>query len=228
MIKISKKHPLVKATSTSKYKVFTPLVDYENHKSYTPKQSTMPFNNPHKWAFFHFPFSFLPSSAIENQPISFCRLDKPSLPIITFLGISHLSLLNYLVHSFPSFAFDQSLEQKKSLFFFVCVLEVKKGIKKTQVQKMSTSSLCQSTLQSQINGFCGGLNLHKLQRSTSTPNSLTSTRYHFYAEFHLGFVLSAFYFMGFFNFLSLLVWASFYISGSKEKMGFFYIYYFLV
>uniref|UniRef100_A0A803M116 ribulose-phosphate 3-epimerase n=1 Tax=Chenopodium quinoa TaxID=63459 RepID=A0A803M116_CHEQI len=41
---------------------------------------------------------------------------------------------------------------------------------------MSTASLCQSTLQSQINGFCGGIKIRKLQPSSSNPNSITFTR----------------------------------------------------
>uniref|UniRef100_A0A803L9A3 ribulose-phosphate 3-epimerase n=1 Tax=Chenopodium quinoa TaxID=63459 RepID=A0A803L9A3_CHEQI len=41
---------------------------------------------------------------------------------------------------------------------------------------MSTASLCQSTLQSQINGFCGGIKIRKIQPSSSNPNSITFTR----------------------------------------------------
>lgn len=40
---------------------------------------------------------------------------------------------------------------------------------------MTSASLCQSTLQSQVNGFPGGLKLRKLEPSSS-PNSVTFTR----------------------------------------------------
>lgn len=129
-------------------------------------------------------------STIESlsQPFPFRRLDnkpKPSkIPIspIRLNPIFPYLILGCILHLAPQTKKEKKQKNTPS--------EERFWRRESARERMTSASLCQSTLQSQVNGFPGGLKLRKLQPSSS-PNSVTFTRWGFDAYFFLGYDLFA-------------------------------------